>query len=343
MEFMTLKNIEGKEISVCFRKFQPSDATEIVKLIRDEYGEKYHKRRLYDPDYIIQQNESGDLKFHVAELDGGEVIGCLALKREGTAYSIATGIILKHYRRYGMFFPFAKYIAAQIRKLENVSAIYCRMILYHNVTQKLMARLGLKACAFVPSLILADKFQHSYDRDDNLKLTLGIMIRKASKHNAGKIYLPVEQIKIAQDIYNSLKVKYEIDSAENILADKSKISVDNDAVQQNCTIAIDFAGADLINQIRAVHDKFSGTYQTFNIFLNISDKSAVTAYNELIKLGYFFTGLNPICSDKEIMILHNPRNVPIKFDELKLINEFEFLREYVKKMYESRCLIEKNQ
>ena len=340
MEFMTLKNIEGKEISVRFRQFQPSDATEIVKLIRDEYGEKYHKRNLYDTDYIIRQNDSGALMFHVAEMVGGEVIGCLALKREGTAYSIATGIILKKYRRYGMFFPFAKYIAAQIRQLDKVSAIYCRMILYHDITQKLMARLGLKACAFVPSLILADKFQHSYDRDDNLKLTLGIMIRKVSKHDAGKIYLPVEQIKIAQDIYNSLKVKYELDSTENILAGESKISVDNDAVQQNCTIEIDFAGANLVNQIRAVHEKFSGDYQTFNIFLNVSDKSAVAAYNELVKLGYFFVGFKPICSDREIMILHNPRNVAIDFDKLKLIEEFEFLREYVKKMYGSRCLIE---
>ncbi len=340
MDYINLTNQDNQSIQVKFRAFEAKDAAAIVNLIRDEYGDKYHKRALYDTDYIIRQNNLGELNFHVAELSSGEVIGCLALKPEGTAYSIATGIILKKYRRYGMFFPFAKYIAAQIRKIKNASAIYCRMILYHNITQKLMARLGLKVCGFVPSLILAQSFQHSYGKEDNLKLTLGIMIRKVEKHDAGKIFLPQELRSIAEEIYRSLKLKYEIVDAENILTGESQISAANDPVQQNCTIEINSTGADLSEKIRAVQAEFRGEFQTFNVFLNISDGGAVSAYRELVKLGYFFAGFKPICSDREIMILHNPGNVRINFDALKLTEDFSVLRECVKKFYESRCGIE---
>ena len=61
-----------------------------------------------------------------------------------------------------------------------------------------MERLGLKVCGFVPSLVIADKFQHSYPRDNNIKNTLGIMIRKMLKSDVGTIYLPSEHIEIAK-------------------------------------------------------------------------------------------------------------------------------------------------
>lgn len=345
MDFINLKNSDGKEITVRFRRFRPPDATAIVNLIREEYGDTYRKRKMYDANYIIQQCEGGNLNFYVAELDSGEVIGSLSISRnlpEYNACTIGTAIILKKYRGYKMFFPFAKYIAGKIRKMENVSAVWCNSLMYHDITQKLMYRLGFKPCGFIPSVTIAKNFQHSFERDENSKLTLGILIRKMKKHYAGKIYLPAEHSEIAKQIYSDLHLHFEISNEIENLRDKSEIIFSNDERQHSCTIEILSAGEDLVSEIQAIHSKYTAEFQTFNIFLNISDAKSIAAYNELKKLGYFFAGFQPICKQYEIMILHNPGNVEINFDTLKIIPAFENLKNYVKNCYESRCTLEKN-
>ena len=339
MNYIELTNSEGKKISVRFRAFEPKDVKSVVNCIRDEYGDKYHKHKMYDTNYIIKQDEEGKLKIYVAELIDGKIIGMIGLQRnlpEDTSCSIVSITTLKVYRNYRMFWHFAKYIYSKIRKMPNVSAIYCRMVMYHDITQKLMERLGLKVCGFVPSLVIADKFQHSYPRDNNIKNTLGIMIRKRLKSDVGTIYLPSEHIEIAQKIYSSLNLKYKIETEIDNLTGKSEISVSNDDNQNTCTIEILSSGEDLTAKIEEIHSKFNEELQTFNVFLNINDEKSIAAYNELTKLGYFFTGFKPICSKNEFMILHNANNVPINFDSLKLIKSFAELKDYVKRCYEGR-------
>ncbi|MBR4904351.1 MAG: hypothetical protein IKZ53_06745 [Selenomonadaceae bacterium] len=343
MNFIDLENDNGKRISVRFRQFQPQDAQAIVNLIRDEYGDTYRKRLMYDKDYIVRQCAEKNLFFYVAETDSGEVIGTLGIKRnlpEDTSCSVVTGIILKQYRGYRMFFPMIKYVAGKIRKLENVSAIQCHSLMYHDITQKTVYQLGLKPCGFISSVTIAGNFQHSFGEVENAKLTLGILIRKRSRHDVGKIYLPAEHFDIAKKIYSDLRLKVEIDNDSENLRGESKISLTNDERQQTCTIEIMSAGEDLVSEIQAIHSKYTAALQTFNIFLNISDAKSIAAYNELKKLGYFFTGFQPACKNYEIMILHNPRNVETNFDTLTIIEAFAPLKDYVKNCYERRCTLE---
>ena len=55
MNYIELTNSEGKKITVHFRAFEPKDVKSVVNCICDEYGDKYHKRKMYDEDYIIKQ------------------------------------------------------------------------------------------------------------------------------------------------------------------------------------------------------------------------------------------------------------------------------------------------
>ena len=343
MSSINFKNAAGKEITVNFRRFQPRDASAIVNLIRDEYGGTYRKRAMYDTNYIVQQCAEKNLFLYVAELPDGKIIGTLGVKRDlpdDTSCSIVTGIILKPYRRFGIFFPMIKYVAAKIRKLENVSAIQCHSLMYHDITQKLVYKVGLKPCGFIPSVTIVENFRHSFSKVANPKLTLGILIRRKSKRDVGKIYLPVEHSVIAREIYSALRLKVQISNDAGNLRGATELICTNDERQQACTIEILSAGEDLAEAIRAIHAKYNGALQTFNVFLNISDAKSIAAYDELKKLGYFFAGLQPACKRHEIMILHNPRRVAIDFDTLTIIPAFEPLKDYVKNCYESRCRIE---
>lgn len=343
MNSINLKNAAGKEITVSFRPFQLRDASAVVDLIRDEYGDTYRKRAMYDTDYIVRQCAEKNLFLYVAELSNGKIIGTLGVKRslpEDTSCSIVTGVILKPYRRYGIFFPLIKYVAAKIHNLDNVSAVQCQSLMYHDITQRLVYKLSLKPCGFIASVAIAETFRHSFDKVANEKLSLGIFIRKRSKHDVGKIFLPAELSDVARKIYDDLRLKVEVSNDGAPLRGTSKLLCTNDERQQACTIEILSAGEDFVEQLKAIHAKHSGLLQTFNVFLNISDATSIAAYDALKKLGYFFTGLQPACKRHEVMILHNPCRVEIDFDTLTIIPAFEPLKDYVKHSYESRCRVE---
>ncbi len=343
MNFTEFYNKEGNSILVRFREFQPKDAESIVNLIRDEYGDKYHTPELYDKDIIIQRYREGKIIFHVAELTTGEIVACLNMKRslpQEKCYGMGTGIVLKAYRKYHIFEPLIKYVMDQIRKLQGASAIHALLVMYHDITQHSIDRLGLKPCGFIFSMVLADKFTHSFKKDDNPKYHFILTACKVSKNDVGTLYLPAEHENISSKIYDSFEVKFEIKTIGADLTGKSVIEVENNPVHQNCSIYIDNVGADLLERIKEIESQHQQPFQTFNAFLNINDKKAIAAYETLKSLGYFFAGFKPLAGEHELMIMHNPSRVPIHFDTLLAIEHFAFLKNYINHCYESRYKIE---
>lgn len=339
MNFITLKNNKAQEINVRFRAFRPADAEAIIACVKDEYGDKYHKKKMYDPVYITEENAKGHFFTYVAELGDGKIVGTITVNRNlplDASVGIATGIILKKYRGYRMFFPFVKYIAGKTRKMGDVSVVFCRMVLYHDITQRLLERIGFKPCALVPGLIMGKNFRHSFGENASAKLTLGIMIRRLTKKQAGKIYLPEEHTNIARKIYDSLHVTCDFCHEKLPLIGKSEFAVTDDALQETTRVEIHALGEDLAEKIAELHEKYASPNRTFNVFMNISDTGAVTAYDILRRAGYFFTGLQPICFRHECMLLCHAGKVNIDFSDLKLIESFRQLRNYVQQCYDER-------
>ncbi len=339
MDFTEFQNSAGKKIFARFREFQDDDAGAIVNLIREEYGEKYHTPSYYDEKVLIQLHREKKVIFFVAELRGGEIIGCLHLRRylpRETTCSMGTGVIAKSHRNYHLFGPLINYVMEQIKKIPDAPSIAATLVMYHVITQKLIDGLGLTLCGFIPQMVLADSFQHSYDAEENLKYTFIFTVYNIRAKDVGKIFLPVEHKDIAKKIYDSLKVSCNIISEETALRGESKILVEDSPTQQNCTISIDEAGEDLREKISAIENARQLPFQTFNVFLNISDEKSIAAYKILRELGYCFAGFKPLGGAREIMIMHNPKNVSINFDELKAIEKYVPLKNYFRKCYESR-------
>ena len=185
-------------------------------------------------------------------------------------------------------------------------------------------------------MVLANKFTHSFKKDDNLKYHFILTACKVSKNDVGTLYLPAEHKNISSKIYDSFGVEFEIKTGGADLSGKSVVNVEDSPIHQNCSIYIDSAGADLLERIKKIESQHQQSFQTFNVFLNINDEKAVAAYEILKSLGYFFAGFKPLAGEYELMIMHNPSKVPIHFDSLLVIEHFAFLKDYVNQCYESR-------
>ena len=61
--------------------FRPADATGVVTLYRDIYGDNYHVPSVYNPDKMVAEQEHGDVYRAVARSASGEIVGHTAYAR----------------------------------------------------------------------------------------------------------------------------------------------------------------------------------------------------------------------------------------------------------------------
>ncbi|MBD5444095.1 MAG: hypothetical protein HDR29_00950 [Lachnospiraceae bacterium] len=338
-----LKNKQKRSLTITLRQYRPGDEEGMIACVRDEYGDTYFKRGFYEPAYIKQESDNGHIIFMVAQTKAGEIAGMLILKNfrpKENMCEIASQIFRKKYRGYGLAMPFFEY-AMEILLKDNYSAAYCLPVLFHDVTQRLLYRLGLRATGFIMNVFNMESITHSYHNGKNTKHSQGIQIRAVDKKDAGTVYIPYEHQAFAAKVYEGLGVKYCIvqESCDSLseLPPQSLVSFWQNELQECLEINVYMVGADLANRIEDLHKKYTlKRAQTSNVFLNCSDKNAVWAYRVLEEAGYFFTGLKPLCGKNEYMVLHNPGEVKIYFEDYVVSSEFAKLLNYVRKAYENR-------
>lgn len=329
---------DGKRLQVVYREFRPADVAGLIACIRDEYESTYLKPDFYDPDFILSGVDAGIFHFLVAEADG-KIVAALGLRLNPPLEAMCewiTGVVLKEYRRFGIMNELFRLALDKMAVMPGISAGYGFSVTYHDISQRAMGRLGFVPCGFLLSVLAIRNISHSYRRDGNMKHHHIIIVRRQEKEDAGKIYVPAEHVGIARRVYASLGVSVAVVSEGAPLSGKSHFRVENDAGQASCTIWLEESGTDLTACINGIEREYQSPDQTFNIFLNVSDERAVAAYQELRKLGYFFTGWRPVSGQREIMVLHNPGRVQIDFASLAITEAGEYLREYVAGCYENR-------
>lgn len=335
-----LENKDGKRLNLLLRQYREGDEEGMIACIRDEYGDTYFKRGFYDPAYLKKEAEEGIITFLVAETEDDGIAGMLILKEfypEETMCEVASQIFRKKYRGYGLAAPFFDY-GMEILLSRHYSAAFCLPVLFYDVTQRLLYRLGFRATGLVLNVFDVEHITHSYLNGRNTKHSQGIQVRAVGKQDAGTLYIPEEHREFCRAVYDSLGVSYEIRAAANQTADMEcippscSISHKQDDLQSSLEIRIYQTGADLPEQIRKLHSRYPLTgKQTANIFLNINDRYAVWAYEKLRETGYFFTGLKPLCSEREYMVLHHPGEVETYLEDYVVSEEFRELTEKLKR------------
>ncbi|MDE6016024.1 MAG: hypothetical protein K2H41_10055 [Acetatifactor sp.] len=348
MRTLILTNREGKSLKIRLRPYRKGDEEGMIACIRDEYGDSYFRRGFYDPLYLQKESGEGRTTFLVAETEERDIAGMMILKQfypDEDMCEIASQIFRKRYRGYGLAMPFFEF-GMEILLSRTYSAAFCLSVLFHDVTQRLLYRLGLRATGLVLNVFDTERMSHSYDNGRNKKHSLGIQVRAAEKKDAGILYLPPEHWDFCQKVYDGLGVDYRLtertgedflEKADAMSVQLSQITYKNDVIHSSLEIRIHHIGADLEQRIRELHSRYPlRGRQTAGVFLNCNEPRAVQAYYLLKRYGYFFAGLKPLCSEREYLVMHHPGEVEIYFEDYCVSEEFSRLLGYIKTCYEGR-------
>lgn len=324
--------------SVWLREYRVGDEQGIIDCIRDEYGNSYVKAQWYSKTAIWENAVTGRCIFIVAQLPNREIAATTALaktqRKNASVYEIAAQVVKKKYRGHGIAQRIFEY-SLKLLEDKNVSAVFSQPVLFHDITQRLLCGLGFHAVGIVPNIFDLEVLHHSYDNGRNAKMPLGIQARAAGRQTAGRLYLPKQHRDFIVRRYEELCAEYEI--ADGSAGDckklpESSISYQYNRTHQHLEITIFAVGIDWERQLK----QLLRTYplrgkNTANVFLSMNDANAVCVYHWLSRRGFFFTGLMPLCSDKEYMIMHHMGETPFYFEDLKLNREFETIANYIEK------------
>lgn len=337
---LSLRNRQGASLFLRLRPCREGDEEGLIACIRDEYGDTYFKQDFYHPDFLRQKAREGVITFLVAETLEGRIAGMLILKRffpRETMCEIASQIFRRQYRGYGLAMPFFEY-GMDILLTGSYSAAFCLPVLFHDVTQRLLYRLGLRGTGIIMNVFNLETIQHSYDNGRNSKHSQGIQIRALSKRDAGTLYLPKEHREFCEKIYRKLGARFTVRGHNEEASDGglprdpavSRLEYTFSERQQSLEIRIEAAGADLKDRLLRLRARYPLKGRlTANVFLNCSEPQALAAYDVLKEMGYFFTGLKPLCGEREYMVLHNPGETVYYFEDYVVTEEFAEILAYV--------------
>lgn len=334
---LRLTGAAGRKLTVVLRECRPGDEEGMIACIRDEYGETYFKSDFYSPAYLRKEADGGMARFLVAQTRAGEIAGMLLLQgtmKEDGMCEIASQIFRRKYRGYGLALPFFEY-GMELLLADGYDAAWCRPVLFHDATQKLLYRLGLRATGFILNYFDMGRITHSYQNGRNSKHSMGIQVMSFSRREAGVIHVPKEHQAFCRSIYESLKVSFEMPEEDacgkEARAPASILSHTQNEAQSSLEIFVDGVGGDLPKRMLALHQAYPlRGRQTATVFLNLKDRAAVWAYHALWNLGYFFAGLKPISGGREYMALHHAGEVETWLEDYVLTEEFRGLAQYVR-------------
>ncbi len=326
------KTHEEKEFVL--RPFCCGDEEAVLKCVQEEYGDSYYRREYYDRALLLDMVNFGKLHLFVAYC-GDDICGIQSLISHAPKeqrLEAASQIFRRAYRGYGLPYELVKY-TYHIAKDLHPSCIYASMVVFHSITQKMCEDAGMKATAFNLGSHITSKMQNSFSLGSSDKYAQAIMILPVDKKDVGTVYINAKIADVAGRIYDDLAVAYNIDStaaaANNVSETVWDISVNER--EQSITVTVDVIGADLIDVMRSIKEKYFGQLWTIQLILPIDRPCAVNAYDDLKREGFFFTGLRPLCAGHEQMIMQFIGSVRFCFDDFKLTDGFRSLLEDVKR------------
>lgn len=329
----------GAHVRFRMRPFACGDEQGMIDCIRDEYADSYFKRDFYDPAMLREKALGGHYVFFVAEAEG-EIAGMEIFElfcEHGDDYiEPASQILRLKYRGFGLSAALVEY-TFPLAKAMRPLGLFVHAVTFHTITQKVCEAQGMRATGFRLGRFLTEKMHNSYERGRCPKYSEGIMILPLEKREAGTVYVPGELREVVSDCYDRLGMNYALcHEGMSLPSAPAELLVSVDELQRMVLIRLERYGVDLVDRVRESLADREQSGWTCQIKLPTCDGCAVTAYEQLREIGFFFTGVQAACSDREWIYMQWCGDMELYLEDYALTEEFCLLRDAIKRFYDGR-------
>ncbi|MCC5466312.1 GNAT family N-acetyltransferase [Pelosinus baikalensis] len=335
-------NTTSPNLNFAVRTMNPAEATDVVSIIQECYGDSYFYKQYYDPAELVRANESGYLTSVVVVTDKGEIIGHMALLRTIDDPQIVEPIIAvvkPAFRNRGVLTKLAEYLYVykDPKMFQGVIGIYIPPVTKHIFSQKQVYHHGFKDCGiWLGYLPDAEFIEISTEQSQRLTLVLTYMY--IVKPKTLIIYPPQKHKNMVKNLFKNIGVarvqcRIPEKKSENDVNSQSDFRIKADKKLRQAIVKIVRYGKKIIPEISAMLSKFcSEKFVVIHLYLSLNDPLTYYLTPEFEKMGFFFAGIMPGTACKDALVLQYLNNIAIDYNKILLINNnAKEILSYIKK------------
>lgn len=309
---------EGKKLTIS--PFQPSDAVGVSNLYLAIYGDAFPMEYVYDPEAVIAANQGPGLFQVVARTAENEVVGIFSLfySSPNTRIMESGGLmILPHYRGGTLALRIIKFMFEDIVPKLPLQGLYGQSVVNHLMTQKLARKMKHPAVG-LELLALPARSDHVEDGASLRTSLISEMLIYEDEPHA--VHLPERYAGILGRIYGEMGLTRDI-AASDSAAPPSGESQASTMDLEHASISkfmVEEIGENFGQALEAF-EKSRQNSQIFHLHLPLSDPGTPFAVEAARERGYFFGGLLPLWTGRDVLFLQKLDLEPEK--EMQLLTD----------------------
>ncbi|MDR3115050.1 MAG: GNAT family N-acetyltransferase [Treponema sp.] len=337
---LNVYNTRGESLDIRIRLARPDDAPQLIALLIKQHGNNYPNRQFYDETAVRRNIEAEILHFSVIELMDGTLAGMIGAD-EGNVFSGSIVFFLLTIdpllRGFGVGNHLHRFLLEHVA-LETYTSIYGYCLTLDTISQKICNNLGYRMTG-----LLLNRYIYDTTAENLVNLSLPfkrthlVVCFPRIKQDTGILYTPFAHVAYIGEVYESLGVAYRFDNHEETKpkAMRSLLTITPYEDHRYCEVMIRETGHDFASILGDLLKQYGAReQQTFNAFINLNDPGCPDACRVLAEQGFFFTGLQPLSGDYEYMIMHYAPRLPVPFDKIAVIPEFNKRFSYIQHTYQ---------
>lgn len=306
----------------------------LLTCIREEYGQTYIDRRIYDLDYLTAETAAGRLLTAAAFDERDQIAACICLRENPPFYGVgdlSMHVVRRPYRGYGIGTRLVTWVMA-MPEASRFSAIGSHNATFHTMSQQESYAGGLRPCGMLLDLYLSQGFVHSHANVGE-KLSYAVAALPLDRREAA-LCPPEETRAFTASYFESVGVPVRFLQEEPPAA-ASELEITEDEDHRTTTLCLARCGADLSARAAAALSAHRGRpLQTAAACLELSDPAAPWGYRTLRALGFRFTGLQPFCRGRNYLLMHHPMGVEVPFDQMQIDGAYREMFNAVRALFE---------
>lgn len=308
----------------------------LLVCIREEYGDTYIDKRVYDLDWLMAETVAGRLLTAVTLTESGEVAACICLRENPPFYGVGDlcmHVVRKAYRGCGIGTPLVAWVIS-MPEAQRFSAIGSHNATFHTMSQRESYACGLRPCGMLFDLYRSRGFVHSHANVGE-KLSYAVAAMPLDRREV-RLCMPEEHKDFAAAYYREVGVPIRFIPEEEPTS-TSDLTVLEDEAHHTLTLCLERCGADLEERVSALLADCEGCpLQTAAACLELSSPAAPWGYRVLTGLGFRFSGLQPFCRGKQYLLMHHPMGVEIPFDRMQIDPAYQAMFDDVRASFPNR-------
>lgn len=302
------------------------DSIMVAQCMYDEFGYSYPYPRVYCPEKFMEAIKVGDVYSLVSRASNGEAAGHLALvfnsDQQGMA-EMGMGVVKMKYRKCSVLNALTSEIIKTAREKYSLNAMIARPVLHHTITQHMCNKTNMIPCMFSLCCYQFDtKINNSYDRRG---VSCGILPFN-DFGNGETIHIPKKVLPIADWIYPKIGLQKKYDIRNGGFSKKASYRHSVNLSQRHADIYVDSMDSQWEYRLKSLLQSFKVRHvESAEMFINMSNRSAIAVYNVAVKYGFFCTGILPMCTNGDYLVLNSMLNCVINYDKIQTIEPFTSL------------------